>query len=331
MKAAPPNRPPGPSWRRIVAWSLVVVALASACGVREGALQPKGPVAENQADVFYIAFWTAVVVYAVTAGLLLFGMFRRRREEDGRFPGTRFVVVGGIVVPTVILLAMMVVNFSYLSQGPEEGDLEITITGYQYWWEAYYHDRDFVTANEIHIPVGVDVEFHLESDDVIHSFWVPELGGKQDLVPGRVNDLILRADEEGTYRGQCAEYCGLQHANMGFLVIAQDPEEFEAWAELESRPAVVEDARGEELFVQHSCAGCHTIRGTEADGEIGPDLTHVGSRTTLAAGTIQNGRGQMAGWILNSQTVKPGNEMPPIPTIEPEDLHALVDYLRRLE
>lgn len=309
------------------------VVLSACAGVQEGALEPKGPAARNHADLFLISFWVSVVVYAVVGGLTLYALFRRRRGDgdDEGFRSTRFVAVGGIAVPSVILLGLMVLTFWFLARVPTEGDMRITVTGHQFWWEVRYDEFDFVTANEIHIPVGVDVEVRLESDDVLHSLWVPELAGKADLVPGRTNELVIRADEPGTFRGQCAEFCGVQHAHMAFLVIAEEPEQFEAWARAQARPAVVDDARGEEIFETHACAGCHTVRGTEADGQLGPDLTHLASRNTLGAGTIPNTRGHLAGWVVNSQTVKPGNEMPPITTLDPEQLQILLDYLEALE
>ncbi len=311
---------------------LVGALLGTGCGtfMDKGALAPKGPAASDYEKIFWYSTWTAVAVFVVVMGLLLFAMFRPRGEEPSRLDGNRFVFLGGLVIPAVILMGMLGLTVTGLNFTPQHGELEITVIGHQFWWEVYYPEGDFETANEIHIPVGTPVELKLASDDVIHSFWVPELAGKQDLVPGRENRLIIEAEEPGTYRGQCAEYCGLQHANMLIRVIAHPHEEFEAWKEEQTRPAAVRDPRAEDIF-QRNCAGCHTIRGTPATGEFGPDLTHLASRETLGSVMIPNERGHLAGWIVNSQTIKPGNEMPPITTLEPEELRLLLDYLEALK
>lgn len=306
--------------------------LTTGCGtfMDQGALAPKGQVASDLEKIFWYSTWTAVGVFVVVMGLLLFAIFRPRGEEPSRLHGDRFVVIGGLVVPAVILMGMLGLTVTGLKVIPQEGELHVTITAHQFWWEVYYPEGDFETASEVHIPVGTKVELKLLSDDVIHSFWVPELAGKADLVPGRENRLVIEAEEPGTYRGQCAEYCGLQHANMLLRVIAQPHEEFEAWKEEQTRPAAVRDPRGAEIF-QRNCAGCHTIRGTPATGEFGPDLTHLASRESLGSVMIPNERGHLAGWIVNSQTTKPGNEMPPITTLEPEELRRLLDYLEALK
>ncbi len=313
---------------------LVAALITAGCGtyLEQGAFAPKGPTAARLLQIFWITTWTATGVFVVVTGLLLFAMFRPRDEDKpSRLPATKFVVIGGLVVPAFILMSMLGLTVAGLAAIPQKGELQITVTGHQFWWEVYYPEGDFETANEIHIPVGRKVELKLLSEDVIHSFWVPELAGKTDTVPGRENRLVIEAEEPGIFRGQCAEYCGLQHANMLIRVIAQPPEEFDAWAAGQARPAVVRDARGEEIFQQHACAGCHTIRGTAATGEFAPDLTHLASRETLASVMIPNDRGHLAGWIVNSQTIKPGNEMPPISTLEPDELQALLEYLESLK
>ncbi len=297
--------------------------------MEQGAFRPKSPHASDLLKIISYSTWTALAVFVVVMGLLFFAIFRRRGEEPSRLDGNRFVVIATLI-STVILIGMLGLTITGLAATPQEGELHITITAHQFWWEVYYPEGDFETANEVHIPVHTPVELKLLSDDVIHSFWVPELAGKTDTVPGRENRLIIQADEPGTYRGQCAEYCGLQHANMLIRVIAQPHEEFEAWKAEQSRPAAVRDPRAERIFLSN-CAGCHTIRGTPATGEFGPDLTHLASRETLASALIPNERGHLAGWIVNSQTIKPGNEMPPITTLEPEELRALLDYLEALQ
>jgi cytochrome c oxidase subunit 2 len=208
----------------------------------------------------------------------------------------------------------------------------------QWWWQVFYASSGetpgFQTANEIHIPVEQDVHVRLESADVIHSFWVPSLAGKQDLVPGRSNSLLLRAEKPGVYRGQCAEFCGLQHSHMAVTVIAQTPAEYARWAAAQSADAVMaigpDAAAGRMAFLAKPCAACHTIRGTAANGTTGPDLTHVGGRQTIAAGLVETTRGSLAAWIADPQTLKPGNNMPMVPltSVELQNISAYMESLK---
>ncbi|HKY43096.1 MAG TPA: c-type cytochrome, partial [Pyrinomonadaceae bacterium] len=211
-------------------------------------------------------------------------------------------------------------------------------TGHQWWWEIRYLDVDasnvFTTANEIHIPVGVPVTFRLTANDVIHSFWVPNLAGKKDLIPGKINTLWFQADRPGAYRGQCAEYCGMQHAQMALWVVAESPEQFNAWRQNQVRSSITPTSdsqrRGQQVFLSSTCVMCHTINGTPAGSNIGPNLTHVGSRNTIAGATRANTREHLAQWIKDSQVVKPGNRMPQH-NFSDADLQALVDYLQSLK
>jgi cytochrome c oxidase subunit II len=262
---------------------------------------------------------------------------RARQRWLGR-RGTRLILVGGVVVPVAILVALFVVTLATLPSvsAPEEGDgeLVVEVVGRQYWWEVRYPERGVVTANEIHIPTGTPVELRVRSADVIHSFWVPRLNRKIDMIPGRTNRILLRADAPGEYRGQCAEFCGLAHAQMAFLVVADRPPDFEAWIAREGgdaqAPATTSAAEGQEVFLGSTCVACHAVRGTPASATIGPDLTHVAARRWLAAGTIPNTRGNLAGWIVDPQDIKPGSEMPPTALSGPE-LQSLLDYLESLE
>jgi cytochrome c oxidase subunit 2 len=251
-------------------------------------------------------------------------------------------VVGLSVALTVLILFVFVVA-SYATDsglGSLEGreQLTIEITGHQWWWQARYSDpepsRVFETANEIHVPVGEPVRLDLVARDVIHSLWLPNLSGKKDLIPGRQNSLWLQVDRPGIYRGQCAEFCGLQHAQMALLVIAEPPAAFRAWREAQLRPAArpSTDAarRGEQVFLSSSCMLCHSVRGTSSGGRLGPDLTHLASRTTIAAGTLPNRRGYLAGWIADPQHQKPGNQMP-TNGLSPPDFQALLAYLGSLQ
>jgi cytochrome c oxidase subunit 2 len=211
--------------------------------------------------------------------------------------------------------------------------MRIDVTGHQWWWEVRYPGTDAVTANELHIPTGTSIDLVVHTADVIHSFWVPRLNRKIDTIPGQDNHILLYADKPGRYRGQCAEYCGLQHAHMAMYVFAQPPAEFRAWLAKEAAPAPAPlsalGQRGEDVFLSNACADCHTIRGTPAQGEIGPDLTHLAERTTLAALTVPNRSADLLSWIRDPQHFKPGTKMPGL-DLSDADFDALAQYLREL-
>jgi len=278
----------------------------------------------------------------------------RGRENPGcprdQRQGARIMVGAGIVFPTIVLGVVLVFTLrAYAAVSlpagtvttadapPAPGELAIKVTGRQYWWEVEYLDREpsrvFETANEIRIPVGRTVTVRLVSADVIHSFWVPELQGKMDLVPGRVNALALHASKPGVFRGQCAEFCGVQHTKMAFVVVAEPAAQYDAWAARQRESRRVRDPRlagDEATFLASGCPLCHAVRGTPARGELGPDLTHLASRLTLAAGTLPNSTGHLYGWIANPQAIKPGSKMPAVPMTAPE-LHAIARYLASLQ
>jgi cytochrome c oxidase subunit 2 len=240
------------------------------------------------------------------------------------------------------LLAADVFTSRALGRLPLQDAVNIELIGHQWWWEARYLDpdssRQFVTANELHIPVGRPVIVTLRSDDVIHTLWVPNLHGKRDMIPGRTATLQFRADQPGTYRGQCAEFCGLEHAMMALLVEAEPNAQYEAWAARQRQPAPVPAAgpagdaarRGHDLFLAKSCARCHTINGTGATAALGPDLTHLAGRKTIGAGMLPNDGSHLASWILDPQTLKPGVYMPVNP-MRPDELHDLLAYLETLK
>jgi cytochrome c oxidase subunit II len=242
----------------------------------------------------------------------------------------------------VILVAFLVYSVSvgrtlYARPYMKRGALTIQVNAKQWWWEIQYRKDDQIiakTANEIHIPTGQPVVFQLVAGDVIHSFWVPSLTGKMDLIPGRTNELWLQAEHAGIYRGQCAEYCGEQHAHMAFEVVAEPEDQFKGWLQWQQTPAVEPTGelalRGRQVFLTGPCALCHTIGGTNAFGQTAPDLTHVASRRYIAAGTLPNNRGSLGGWIANSQGVKPGNHMPRI-TLPAADLDALLAYMESMK
>lgn len=253
-------------------------------------------------------------------------------------PSTRWIIIG-VVLTGLTLLGTFAYSMVVMGEtvSPEERPaLTIEIVGHRWWWEARYprtqSSGSFTTANELHIPVGVPVRLQVASADVIHSFWVPQLHGKIDVIPGVRNQFWIRADSVGRYRGQCAEYCGLQHSNMAVYVTADSAARFRSWLAAQARPAAIpqggEAARGLQRFTQ-TCALCHTVRGTEAKGVLGPDLTHVASRETIAGGALSNNRGNLAGWVVNAPSLKPGTLMPRM-DLEPGELHEVVSYLETL-
>lgn len=253
----------------------------------------------------------------------------------------RAIVAGGVIFPVVTLTALLVYGLAVGRDvgGNAENPLRIEVVGEQYWWRVHYlDDKDRVViadANELHIPTGRTVELTLRTADVIHSFWVPNLAGKLDMIPGHSNTLRMRADQPGVYRGQCAEYCGDQHAFMAFYVVVQEPETFDEWLTDRTRPvgtpANEHLGRGQSLFISSGCGACHAIRGTSAVGTLGPDLTHVGSRRSLGAGMFPNNRGTLAGWITSSQHLKPGNAMPSFDVLNGDELLAIAAYLESLK
>jgi cytochrome c oxidase subunit 2 len=306
-------------------------------------LRTYGFVAAREAWLGWILLGIAAVVVLVVSVLVLAGALRRGRPEPVRIEqegqGLRWIVIGGIVVPSVVLVVVLVLAVATQAAiaTPAGADLTVRVTGRQWWWEVSYLDRApsriATTANEIHIPVGRPVRLEVVSADVIHSFWVPELAGKTDLIPGQENVMWLQADRPGVYHGQCAEYCGLQHAKMAMEVVAEPPDAFARWLERQRQaaaaPAGNDAAAGAQVFATTACALCHTVRGTRAGGRLGPDLTHLAGRRTIAAGTVANTRGNLLGWIENPQAFKPGTQMPAVP-LDGRELDDLTAYLQSL-
>jgi cytochrome c oxidase subunit 2 len=284
--------------------------------------------------MWWILFGLAVAVIVVVTGLMLYGIRRKvpPTDEDDA-PGIRLIVVGGFVVPAIvltILFGLMVRDLGAEARDLDSAQMSIDVIAHQWWWEVRY-EGEIVSANEIHIPTGEQVKMNLTTKDVIHSYWVPQLQAKVDMIPGIVNEISLQADDPGVYRGICGEFCGVQHAKMQFLVVAQDPAEFDAWLQNEAAvPATPEDDPGRRAFLESTCAGCHAVAGTEATARLGPDLTHFGGRRTIGAGALPNTEENLAAWILDAQQAKPGNEMPPSPVTEGE-LGSIVDYLMGLD
>jgi cytochrome c oxidase subunit 2 len=324
---------------RLLAAAAAVGLIAAGCGGPGSMLNAKGSEADRVAGVWWLMFGLAAAVYVVVAGFILYACTRGRRT-GGRASALRehwLIWIGGIAVPVVILaiLAVVTVDSTSALRNASPDELRINVVGKLWWWSVRYPDAGVTTANEIHVPAGQPLDIHLTSDNVIHSFWVPELAGKEDTVPGQPNDLRFTANTVGRYAGRCAEFCGLQHSHMGIEVIVQTPADFGRWLarrQLTPREPVSEDAAiGQVVFQREACAGCHTIKGTDAQGKFGPDLTDVGSRRTLGAGTIANTPGNMAEWLRDAPGLKPGISMPAFGSLSPRDLTALTEYLESLK
>ena len=332
-------------WRRLVALAgLVGMGLLTGCS--QGGLKPAGREAHR---IFDINAWLTIVGVAVSVlvlGLLAYALVRPGEENTTDESDTvgenklerRLLIGGGIIMPAIVVAGFFGVQIASTMAQHQSGQFVIEVTGHQFWWQVHYRGvngvEPFDTANEIHIPTHTNVTVMLRSDDVIHSFWVPQLAGKMDLIPGRVNQMVLSADTPGTYAGECAEYCGIQHAWMKFQVVAQKPDEFQTWAENQAKPAPDPQTdlqmQGKQVFLGQSCVGCHTIKGVSEKSEFGPDLTHLASRNKIGAGIKQLTKGNLTSWIANPQAVKPGVKMPP-QQLSRDQLDALVAYLMSLE
>ena len=340
--AVPPTR------RALLLAGIVLVPLlVASCGQSQGDQSTLHAESDQSRKVMHL-WWgmlAAAGVVFVGAIVLIAIAYRRRTRKGlpviGEEPAvsTGLVVAFGIVIPvTCLLILFFIANIGVVnatsSPKPGQTRMNLTVIGHQWFWEVRYPGTTAVTANEIHIPVRTPVNVTLKSADVVHSFWVPELNKKVDMLPGHPNQLSLYADNVGVYRGQCAEFCGLQHAHMAMAVYVDPPAKFRAWlanmAKPLAPPTTPQAKTGEHVFLTQQCESCHTIRGTSAQGQIGPDLTHLASRTTLAGVTIPNRRSYLARWIVDSQHFKPGNQMPDIP-LPAAKLHALVTYLETLK
>jgi cytochrome c oxidase subunit 2 len=318
-------------------------AWLAACTGPQSALDVHGASAIHLKQLIIWIVAVCSLVWMLVMAVLIWALLRKRSEPQIADPSrerrmTR-TVVAATVATVVIISGFTLASFvTTRAISLDNADLTVVVRGQQWWWELSYLDpdpsRSFKTANEIHIPVGRNVKLQLESIDVIHSFWVPSLAGKLDLIPGRTNELNIRAERAGVYRGQCAEFCGMQHTHMSVFVIADEPAAFEAWMEAQRRPAPASaDAEinaGRAVFLTKPCAACHTVRGTDATGTSGPDLTHLADRKTIAAGAFDTTRGTIAAWIADPQTLKPGNNMPMVP-MSSDELRQLSAYMMSLK
>ena len=338
-----------PPW--LVGTFAALVDLVAVAAPPQDALSPAGPQAAHIQDLWHVMLLVCTVVFAAVLGALIYALWRAPRSTAAAAPDladnlprerrtTRSVTLAVCTAAALLVFLMVasVLTDQALARLSQKDALQVQITANQWWWEARYDDAQaskiFTTANELHIPTGKPVVFTLKSNDVIHSFWVPNLHGKKDLIPGRTSTLVLQADKAGIYRGQCAEFCGFQHTFMAFRVVAEPPEQYEAWAARQREPAVqstdAQLVRGREVFLSNTCVMCHTIQGTTAAARRGPDLTHLAGRETLAAGRLNNTAEDLAAWIRDPQQFKPGTNMP-ASNLPDEDLKAVVAYLRSLQ
>ena len=290
--------------------------------------------------VWWLMFGLSAAVYVAVAGFILVAVVRGRHsgpQPPDAKRDERFIWIGGIVMPVVVLAVLAVVTVtSTRDLRPEDpGAVRIEVVGKRWWWDVRYPRDGVASANEVHVPVGRPVDLVLSSTDVIHSFWVPELAGKVDMVPGQVNHLRFTTTKAGVYRGVCAEFCDLGHANMAFVVVAEPPEDFSRWlARAASASGTTPQdelaARGEVVFLRESCGGCHQVKGTTAQGKRGPELSDFGGRRTIAAATVPNTPEHLMEFLRDPDSVKPGVLMPPSPHISDDELRALVAYLEGL-
>ena len=319
---------------------IVLAVTLGGCGGVQSALDPAGGDAQRLYVLSWVLFVGGAAIFVGVMALLLFAILARPQRRA--WLGTsRTAFAGGLVFPVVTLSALLPYGLVVMrnTDAPAGDPLRIEVVGEQYWWRVRYPEEGgrpaFTTANEIQVPVGRPVAVSVTSGDVIHSFWIPNFAGKIDMIPGRINTLRFTVDRSGAYRGVCTEFCGDQHARMAFDVVALEPEAFEAWRRGQAAPARDPGSelhrRGQALFLRGGCGSCHAIRGTEASGELGPDLTHVGSRRSIGAAQFPNNVGTLAGWIADTQHLKGGARMPSFGVLAGEDLRAIAGYLESLK
>lgn len=315
------------------------------------ALNPHGTGAAYIASLWWVMLGFGTAVFILVLVLLFAALVRGRRSTSSTAPdsasvetGRNWPILGGVVMPFIVIgivFGYSIYTLAKIENPNEKAPIKIEIVGRRWWWEVKYPDQEITTANEIHIPVGTPVQIQLQSADVIHSFWVPELHGKMDLIPTRINKLTLQANQIGVYRGQCAEFCGLQHAHMGFMVVVESKADFDKWLSAQKQPAAAPTdqtaLRGQQVFMSVGCVFCHTVQGLDdkqidrSSVDLGPDLTHLSSRLTIAGASLTENRGNLAGWVVDAQHVKPGSLMPEMNNINSQDLQALLIYLETLK
>lgn len=325
---------------------VLAAALLAGCGQPEGVagtmntLVGHSDLTKSLLDIYSTIFWIDTFLFILVQGLLIYIVLRfRARGNETSLPeqvhGNTQMEIGWTIAPVLVLLVIAIptVSFIFESQAQAEPDaLVVNVTGKQWWFKMEYPGYGFETANELHVPSGKQVDLRLQSDNVIHSFWAPQVFAKRDMMPGRVNHITFKADTEGTFLGQCAEYCQDSHALMKFRVVVDSPEEFEAWTARQKTPVAEADANsaGFQAFQTATCSVCHAVAGTSAQGNLGPNLTHVGSRTHVAAGVLENNEANLRLWLKNPDAIKPGSKMPNL-NLSDEQITALVAYLQSLK
>lgn len=326
---------------RLAACALAILAPGCEAANRPewSTIQPVSDFGRETLDVYAEISWWVLGIFVVVELLLVYALWRfRRRPDDSGVPaqvhGHTLIEFGWTLAPALILffIAIPTVRTIFIQQAPPgaaEDALEIAVIGHQWWWELVYPDLGVTTANELHVPRGRKVHLTLTSADVIHSFWVPRLGGKRDLIPGSENNITLMPDSVGEYDGQCAEFCGISHANMRLRVFVDEPAAFEAWVAAQG-PVSQPDSAGFQTFLVSGCAACHAIDGTPVQGKVAPNLTHVGTRTALAGGMIPNTSDALAGWLRDPDSIKPGALMPDL-NLSEASISTLVAFLEELK
>lgn len=329
--------------RRLAALSASLLVFLAACAgnAPQTTLKPKGAVSRQIDHLINPVFIVAGVVFVLVEGLVLLAIFKFRAKPDSPEPeqihGNTRLEVGWTLAPALILLAVAVPTIATIFDLAKKPDnpVNITVTAHQFWWEYHYDDLGVVTANELRMPVGRPVELTLHSDDVIHSYWIPALTGKTDVVPGRSNHMSFSADKPGEYVGQCTEFCGASHANMRAKAIAMTPQDFDAWVAGQRAPSVkaspgTNGEAGSLLFAQKGCGGCHTIEGV-SEGKVGPNLSHFATRTSFAGSIFANNDVNLRRWLRDPQGEKPGNRMIiPGGPLKPDEITELITYLNTL-
>jgi cytochrome c oxidase subunit 2 len=348
---------PKPLWRPIGAAAIILLLSSIALSGCSASPSPLAPASQNAGIIYnltVVVFWIAVAVFVVVEGMLLYSVIRFSRNriegEPAQIEGNTKLEIAWTAAPAIVLL--IVFFFSLQALGPlaslpnpvsrartavdapavAPANLRVRVVGHQWWWEFDYPDYQITTANEMHVPVGTTVTVDVQSADVIHSFWVPQLAGKIDVIPGRVNHTWFVAKDVGRFHGQCAEFCGIEHANMRFEVVVEPADQFQVWLQQQQAPVAAktgEAAKGEQVFMTGACIGCHTIGDTKAQGKVGPNLTHFATRRLFAGGVLDNTPENLTRWLTDPPAVKPGTVMPNL-HLSPEQISALVAYLESL-
>lgn len=335
---------PRPRQRRLISraialtFAVLATLILASCGA-PSSFNPVTKQGNSVNDLFIFVLILSAFVFLLVICILIYVMIRYREHgaEASTREGNRRLEITWIVIPFLVLTLLFVLSVRVQGRmtNSQTSPLVIKVIGHQWWWEYQYPSLQVTTANELHLPVDTPVKLEITGNDVIHSFWVPKFGWKQDAIPGKTNTMQVKVDKAGTYDGTCTEYCGAQHAWMRIRVIAQDKEDFDSWARIQRQPGAAPvgsvASRGQQVFLESTCVNCHTVAGTAAQGNVGPDLTHIGSRTTIGAGVLSNTPANMTKWIRDVQEVKPSVLMPRYPNLSPDDLKALVTYLEGLK